>query len=261
MSWSARRRFLYITGIILFLLIVVGGPITYKIATIPASCHDGKQDQGETAVDRGGPCLLLDDHYLQPHAILWARSFRVRDGSYNAVAYIENPNPHAGVPAANYKFSLYDSQNILIAEQTGTTYIMPGDVTPVFTSDINTGNRIVAHTYFALTDSVLKWERMSNPTSVVSVSSKQVSNTDTDPQLSAIARNSSVTDLTNISFVGVVYDTAANAINASATILPRLSGDSQLRIGFTWPDPFAVVVGTEDVIPIMPPIPDPTAQQ
>ena len=129
----------------------------------------------------------------------------MRDGSYNAVAYIENPNPKAGVPSANYKFSLYDSQNILIAERTGTTYIMPGGITPVFTAGIDTGNRIVAHTYFALTDPSMTWERMSDPTSVVSVASKQVSNTDTMPQLSAIASNSSVADLTNVSFVGVVY--------------------------------------------------------
>jgi hypothetical protein len=58
-----------------------------------------------------------------------------------------------------------------------------------------------------------------------------------------------------------VYDTAGNAINASATILPLLSGSSQSQIGFTWPGPFSVVVGTEDIIPIMPPIPDPSAQQ
>jgi hypothetical protein len=185
----------------------------------------------------------------------------VRDGSYNAVAYVENPNPKAGVPSANYKFSLYDSQNILIAERTGTTYIMADGITPVFTAAIDTGNRIVAHTYFALTDSSLPWERMSDPTSVITVASKQVSNTDTMPQLSAIARNSSVADLTNVSFIGVVYDTVGNAINASATILPRLAGSSQSQIGFTWPDPFPVVVGTEDVFPIMPPIPDPAAQQ
>ena len=251
---------MYISGIILFFLIVVGGPIAYKIATIPPTCHDGKQDQGETAVDRGGPCLLLDDRYLQPHAVLWARSFQIRDGSYNAVAYIENPNPNAGVPSANYKFSLYDSQNILIAERTGTTYIMPNGITPVFTAGIDTGNRIVAHTYFTLTDSSLQWERASDPTSVITVASKQISNTDTEPELSAITRNSSVADLTNVSFIAVVYDTVGNAINASATILPRLAGSSQSQIGFTWPDPFPVIVGTEDIIPIMPPVPDPTAQ-
>ena len=261
MSWAARRKLIYISGILLFFLVVIGGPLAYKIATIPQTCHDGIQNQGETAIDRGGPCLLLDEAYLEPHAILWARAFLVHDGSYNAVAYIENPNPNAGVANANYKFSLYDSDNILVAERTGTTYIMPGGITPVFTAGIDTGNRIVAHTYFELTDPTLQWERMSNPTSVITVSSKQVSDTDTVPQLSAVASNSSVVDLTNVSFVGVVFDTDGNAINASATILPRISEGARMPIGFTWPEPFTAIAATEDVTPLMNPIPDPRAQR
>jgi hypothetical protein len=261
MSWAGRRKFLYITGIILFFLIVVGGPIAFKILTIPSTCHDGKEDQGETSVDRGGPCLLLDDTYLQPHAILWARSFQVRDGSYNAVAYIQNPNKSAGVVAANYQFALYDSQNVLIADRTGTTYIMPGGVTPVFTAGIDTGNRIVAHTYFTLTDPSLTWERMINPTAPISVTGKLISTTDTVPQLAATAGNSSVSDIKNISFVAVVYDTSGNAINASATLVSDLPAGATTPIGFTWPNPFSASVGSEDVIPLMPPIPDPTAQK
>ena len=248
------------TGIILFLLVVVGGPIAYKIATIPATCHDGKQDQGETSPDRGGPCLLLDENYLQPHAILWSRSFQVRDGSYNTVAYIQNPNPAAGVPKVGYKFSLYDSQNILIAERTGTTYIMPGGITPVFASDIDTGNRVVAHTYFVLTDPTIEWERMSNPTAPITIAGKDVSNTDTEPQIGALAGNKSVSDITGVSFVAVVFDTTGNAINASATKLARLPASGQAQIGFTWPEPFTATVGSVDIISLLPPIPDPSAK-
>ena len=261
MSWAARRKFLYISGIILFFMIVIGLPVAYKLATIPQTCHDGIMNQGETAIDRGGPCLLLDDRYLQPHAVLWARAFQVRDGSYNAVAYIENPNPSAGVASANYKFSLYDSSNVLVAELKGTTYLMPGGVTPVFVSGIDTGNRIVTHTYFVLTDPELTWERMTSPTSVITVSSKQVLNGNTVPQLSAIAANDSVRDLSQVQFVGVIFDTAGNAIDASATYLPRLAADSHVPIGFTWPSPLVSVAGTEDVIPTMAPIPDPSAER
>jgi len=261
MSWASRRRSLYLSGIFLFLLVVIGGPIAYKIATIPVTCHDGKQNQGETAVDEGGPCLHLNPNDLQPDSILWARAFQVRDGSYNAVAYIQNPNPNAGVAAANYKFSLYDSQNILIAERTGMTYIMPTGITPVITTGINTGNRIVAHTYFTLTDPTIIWERMSNPTSVISIASKQVSNTDILPQLSAIASNTSVNDLKDVEFVAVVFDTVGNAIQTSATEIPDFPGGSNTSIGFTWPNPFTEVVGTEDIIPLLPPVPDLTAQR
>ena len=55
MSWAQRRRFLYISGIILFFVVVVGGPVAYKIATIPQTCHDGKQDQGRPSSVTFGP--------------------------------------------------------------------------------------------------------------------------------------------------------------------------------------------------------------
>src|ERR1700683_2811708 len=130
MSWAGRRKFLYITGIALFFAVIIGVPLAYKIATIPPSCQPPfLADQGPGSVP-GGPCLILNDSYLQPSAVLWARAFQVRDGSYNAVAYIQNPNANAGVISANYQFSLYDSENVLIAERSGTTYIMPGGITP-----------------------------------------------------------------------------------------------------------------------------------
>lgn len=261
MSWASRRRFLYLSGIVLFFLLVFGLPIAYKIATIPSTCHDGKQDQGETAIDEGGPCLKLDPRTLQPHAILWARSFEVRPGYYNAVAYIENPNKSAGVPLAHYEFSLYDSSNILVAQQSGTTYIMPGGVTPVFLSGISTGNRVVVHTYFTLTDSMLNWEWMQSQTGPISVSQVQTSNINAQPQVAAIAANSSVSDIAHVSFAAVPFDTAGNAINASQTLVSDLPANSQVTIGFTWPQPFTVAVGRVDVIPLMPPVPNPQAEQ
>ncbi len=260
-SWAARRRFLYISGVFLFFLVTIGGPVAYKLATIALTCHDGKLNHGETAIDRGGPCLLLDERYLQPHSVLWARSFLVRDGSYNAVAYIENPNPSAGVPSASYTFDLYDSQNVLVAERSGTTYIMPGGVTPVLLAGIDTGHRLVAHTYFTLTDPTLVWEKMNNPVVPLSISSKQVITADTVPQLTAIVNNSAVYDVRDASFVGVVFDTVGNAINASATSIPRLLAGAHVQITFTWPFPFPARVGTEDIIPILPPIPDPAAER
>src|SRR5271163_398052 len=118
MSWAARRQFSYISGIILFFAVIIGVPILYEISKIPSSCQPPfTADQGPGSV-AGGPCLILDDSYLEPHAILWARSFHVRDGSYNAVAYIQNPNPNAGVVSAGYQFSLYDSENVLVAQKT-----------------------------------------------------------------------------------------------------------------------------------------------
>ena len=260
MSWASRRRTTYLSGVILFFVVVIGAPVAYELLSQPATCTDGKQDGGETDVDRGGPCPLLDTRYVQPYAVLWTRSFKVRDGTYTAVASVQNPNPDAGVVDAHYKFSLYDAQNILVAEREGDTFIMPGAVTPVVESRIDTGNRTVTHSYFEFTDTVT-WERMSNTATALSVDGKQLSQTDTTPTLSAQAHNISVAPVLNPGFVAVIYDGDGNAFAASETRLDRLNGGASATITFTWPSAFTTAAGRIDIIPVLPPAPAPAAAQ
>ncbi len=248
MSWASRRRILYLIGVTLFFAIVLGGPLAYIYFSIPATCEDGTMNQGETAVDKGGPCPVLDEWALQPHAVLWARSFRVRDGSYNAAAYIQNPNKNAGVLEARYRFGLYDAQNILVAEREGIMYIMPSGVTPIIESRINTGNRIVARTYFEFTGP-LTWRRLDNAASVIRINNKQVLDAETTPRVTADAQNTSVADMTNVSFAAVVFDPAGNAFAVSATAVSRISAGVSVPLTFTWPDAFDVQVGRIDILP------------
>lgn len=244
---------MYITGVVLFFAVVVGFPVAYKLLTIPPTCTDGIQNQGETAVDRGGPCLLLDERALQPHATLWARAFRVRDGTYSAAAYIQNPNKNAGVREAHYRFALYDSQNVLVADREGTTFIMPGTITPIFASRIDTGARIVTRTYLEFADSLV-WERAENAALAVSVGNKQLENTNT-PRITGTAENTSVGDIFDLSFVAVIFDPAGNAFAASETALSRLDAGRSADLIFSWPDPFPVRPGRIDIISLVAPAP------
>ena len=252
MSWASRRRASYLFGIIVFFSVVIGGPLAYKYFSIPPTCTDGIQNQDETSIDKGGPCLIVDESSLQPYALLWARGFRVRDGSYNAVAYIQNPNRDVGVRSARYRFGLYDAKNVLVAEREGTMYIMPGATTPVLEGRIDAGNRIVARTYFEFIEP-FTWERMKNNALVISVNNKDISDISVAPRLTALAQNSSVVAQTNISFVAVIFDPAGNAFAASATSLQRLNPGETSPITFTWPDPFTIQPGRTDVIPLMAP--------
>lgn len=254
MSWASRRRTVYITGVVTFFVIIVGGPLAYWYFSIPATCQDGIQNQGETDIDKGGPCPLLDTRYLQPEAILWARSFKVRDGTYTAIATVNNTNKDAGALNVHYRFSLYDSGNVLVAEREGIAYLMPSAVTPILESRIDTGNRIVAHTYFALTAPPV-WGRMRNAASALSVDEKQLTDAFIAPRLEARATNISVSDVLGPSFIAVLYDTAGNAFAASETRLDRLSAGSSATIFFTWPSPFPVQVGRIDITPLLPPSP------
>jgi hypothetical protein len=252
MSWASRRRFSYLTGILVFFLVVVGGPIAYTILSVPATCIDGTQNQGETDIDKGGPCPLLDERLLSPSSILWARSFRVRDGVYNSVAYIQNSNKEAGTGRVGYRFGLYDSSNVLVAEKEGATFIMPGAVTPIFAGPIDTGNRVVTHTYFEFTEPVL-WERMIDRKADILVTDKQVFTPESAPRVTARVENTSVSVLEDIHFVVAVFDTAGNTIASSETLLPRLEPRETKEIVFTWPTAFPSRPSRVDVIPLVAP--------
>ena len=256
MSWASRRQTTYASGVVLFLLILIGIPVAIYLHA-PPTCTDGKQNQGETAPDKGGPCPVLDEHFLSPYSVLWSRSFAVQPGNYSAVAYIENPNKDAGAISAHYKFGFYDSDNVVVAEREGDTYIMPGGVTPVFEYNIQTGNREIVHTYFEFTQ-VPVWYRMVKTTSAITVNNVETTNTDTQPRISADVENTAVSDVLNPEFSAVVFDSAGNVFAASRTILERLNAGDKHQIVFTWSAPFTKQIGRVEILPVLPPLPYPT---
>ena len=260
MSWASRRRFLYIFG-----LLLVVGTITIIPLWIhfyePGDCFDKKQNNAETDIDKGGDCRLLDERVLLPVTTVWARAMAVRlpgqeQGTFSAVAYVENPNVNAGVMQAPYRFKLYDANNVLVAEVEGITSIMPGTVTPVFEGGINTGHRKAARVFFEFT-APLVWQRLYDATEPITVPTKEVVNADKEPRLNAVIKNDSVVDLRQTQFVAIIFDTTGNAFAGSATEVQFLERGKQQAVAFTWPDPFLYLPGRIDVLPVLKPLLEP----
>ena len=260
MSWASRRRFLFIFGFVVVVAAVTIIPLWMYLYK-PGTCSDGKQNNGETAIDKGGPCQILDERSLLPVTVVWTRAMPVRlpgqqSGTYSAVAYVENPNVNAGVMQAPYRFKLYDSDNVLVADVEGSTFIMPGTVTPVFAGGINTGHREAVRAYFEFT-APLTWERLYDATSPITVPTKEVVNAATAPRLNTVVQNNSVVDLRDVQFVAVIFDTAGNAFAGSSTVVPLLERGKQQNLVFTWPDAFQYLPGRIDVLPVLEPLQKP----
>ena len=249
MSWAFKRKFLYIAGIVLFFAVIIGTPVLYWYTHIPPSCSDGIQNQGETSVDRGGPCPLLDPNTLTPISVLWSRSFKVRDGSYSSVAYVENLNREAGIEKIAYRFRLYDSHNVLVADRDGTTYIMPGAVTPILQTGIDTGTREAVRTLFDFLEEPV-WKKMSSSVEKITVDNKKVSDLTFLPRISADVKNLDVAPMFDASLVAVIFDPGGNAFAASGTHIDRFPEGSQQNVVFTWPTPFTTPIGRIDILPV-----------
>lgn len=247
MGWASRRKSLYITGTLLFF----GVPTAIFLFLLwyaPATCFDGIENQTETGIDKGGPCKLLDERVLIPHAILWTRAVPVRGGEYSAVAYIENPNPGAGVAAVPYRMRLYDAQNVLVGERQGVVSILPGRITPVYEGAVSAGERVATRAFLEFT-APLVWERYDDTLAAITVSNKRIENEAVEPRVFASIENSAPKDLRDIRFIAVAFDAAGNAFAASQTVLQKVEGKSRTDIVFTWPEAFSRRAARVDVLP------------
>ncbi len=252
MSWATRRKALFISAFCVLCAIPLSWG-AFKLLYKPATCFDGIQNQSETSPDHGGPCPLLDENRLFPYSFQWMRTFSVREGVASAVAYIENPNQHAGVVAAPYRARFYDAQNVLVADETGETTIIPGTITPVYIGDVNVGYRTPTRVFVELLPPLI-WQTLDNaarPIRVYDILAGETGSGGT--KITARATNDSADTLQSIRFVVVVFDGAGNAFAASQTLIPRMEGGETVTLTFTWSEAFTKRPARIDVMPMIVP--------
>lgn len=236
-SWSTRRQFFYIGGALLIFLLALALP-TFLVTYKAPSCTDSLQNQGELGVDCGGPCSILCKANALDLIIHWQRAFKVKDGIYNALAYIENPNLDSGIDRIAYIFKLYDEGGLLIYERRGQTFVPPKKVFGIFESNIATGNRVPARTFFEFSSAPV-WQTNFAPEPPLVFSKKLLSGADSLPRLTASLENRANGNVYNIEVVAIVYDDFDNAMASSRTIIDSVGKGESAPIVFTWPESFA----------------------
>ena len=90
MTWALKRQISYLAILVAFFLCLDFSNSTYLNQV--STCSDHEQNGDEAGVDCGGACLLVCLSQVEDVSVLWARSFRVVPGRYNAVAYLVNHN-------------------------------------------------------------------------------------------------------------------------------------------------------------------------
>jgi Mg-chelatase subunit ChlD len=237
MDWATRRKIQYLSilvaGIIVFFVI----PFYVFIYKAP-TCFDNLKNGDETGVDCGGACELVCSSQIAEPISRWdPRVFKVSDGTYSVLAYLENPNVTAEVANAPYTFKLFDKDNILVSERSGTTLIPRGQTFALYEPNISTGERVPTRAVFEFGKN-LTWVKNTAPQEDITVTSKALSREDSTPRVDAVVVNNGTTLIPHIEFVAIVYDGAGNAIGASKTFVNDLVRGSTKSLVFTWPQPF-----------------------
>lgn len=248
MSWGTKRRNLVLITVFLFIFIPVSF-IAFLVFYNPPTCFDGKQNGEEAGVDCGGSCqLVCTDQAFDP-VVLWERYFRVDDGLYNVLAYVENPNPTAEVVNSSYSFRLYNEENVLIAEKEGVISLAPKSVRPIIQTGLETGKQIPTRVAFDFTSDFV-FEKKDPKDALVIIKDEIIENEGSSPRVKASIQNISLQRLVDIDVIVIVYDVFDNVLGTSSTYVPSLGAEESKDIVFTWPQPFSDDVIRIEVIPV-----------
>jgi hypothetical protein len=244
-SWSTKRKSGYFFGFIILVALVVGLP-SFLTFYKPATCSDSKQNQGERGVDCGGPCSrLCPADYAAPR-VKWSYSMKIVPSIYSALAYVENPNQIVEAKSLPYIFKLYDSEGLLVAERSGSTFVPAGQKFAVFEAAIDTGKRVPARTTFEFTS-----EPTWRPGTIFSTLRTTSINVDQigSPKAEANIQNTAVDkSFSNITAFIVLYDKDGNRVAFSKTGIDSIGPKEEQTLYFTWPEPFTLPIVKSEVL-------------
>jgi len=250
MSWSSKRRSLYLGGIILFFVVVLAW-ISFGAFYEAPTCFDEKQNSDEEGIDCGGSCDRVCGFQAVDPIVLWNRFFEVAPGYYSALALIENPNTNTHADPIPYTFKIRDKENVLIYERKGQTGIPQERLLPIFETGIITGERFPVRSTFEF-DRAPDWQRTDSERPRITFSGTVLSKEDALPRLRTTIQNESIEPVSDIILVAVLSGADGNAVAASQTVVSYLGAGAQESVVFTWRQPFAVPITSIDIIPKFP---------
>lgn len=232
LSWSFRRQALYyIVAAVVAVIVVLALWKAFFVHT--PLCTDGIRNGSETGVDCGGSCSLICADVARDPVILWRLPFKTGVSTYTVVAYLRNPNANAGAKSVPYSFSLFDDQNILIAQTNGTIDLPPVQIIPIVDTNINVGTRVVSHVEFAFGEKPV-WHTIPASALPSLRASAPVPN-DNYSRVSTTIFNDSVTEVRNTTVAVIVFSADGTALAASKSFVNRIPGKSSQSVVFTWP--------------------------
>ena len=232
LSWSQRRKYKIIGGVVLALLIFFVIP-SFIILRDKPTCSNGVRDEGEKGVDCGGVCILLCKGNARAPVVRFSRVLKVSQGVWNSVTLLENKNLDSGWRSAPYTLKIYDDNNLIVAERHGELYIPPKNVFTVFEGGIDVGKREPTRATFEFT-SPARFERMT-PDPVINIRSKRFVQSIDGSRLDVSLYNPSRIDIGRFELSALLFDSTGNVFAASATVEDEIHSLSTLNLSFTWP--------------------------
>lgn len=238
-AWAAWRRSQYL-GSFAIIIIAVLGWIYFAYFHQEPTCFDGRQNGEEQAVDCGGNCVRICSLGVSEPTVKWSRSFKVTNGVYNAVAYVENTNREAASGEVLYTFTLYDEAGIITTRE-GVTILPPDGLYPIFEGRIETGRRTPTRTFIEIKP-VEVWQPSVAGREQFSIVQRTLTSADSRPRLDAVLRNNGLEEVREVEVVATIFDARGTALASSRTFVDNFAPRTDTQLFFTWPEPIATTL-------------------
>lgn len=241
MDWARRRKTMIAFGIVLVMgaIVALGW---YFFIYQPPSCNDGILNQAELGIDCDGPCKHM---CVVPRVdALWSRAVKTSDGVYHGVALVKNPLSNGSATGLNYTMSLYDSGNILVAERRGTFDLAPGETRVLFEANIITRERTPVRAFMKIDGG--SWDKADVTAQVVRIIPGVVD--EEKRTFTATFENTTPRTVSAVIADALLYDAEGILITASESRIPTIPPRGRQDVVFTWSQPFAKPVITQDIV-------------
>ena len=210
---------------------------------------DGVKNQNEHGIDCGGMCQIACAYEVQAYpTIQWSRAYYVSHGIYNLVAYLQNPNTSYISRPVKYIFNVYDEKNVLIQSKEGVVSFPTTKLFPIFAPTIDLGERIPKRVSFEFLEPIT-WIEYYGEKPELEVIERTLTKEDETPVIEAKIRNKTLHTYTNVEVVAIAYDAEGNGFAASRTFIDRIGDRQDVKVKFTWPEPFATSTSKIEIIP------------
>ncbi|MEX2340903.1 MAG: vWA domain-containing protein [Candidatus Paceibacterota bacterium] len=238
-AWATWRQTQYFGGFAIFALVILGWIYLAYFHQEP-TCFDDRKNGTELGVDCGGDCVRICSFSVNEPTVRWSRSFKVTNGIYNAVAYVENQNREAASAEVEYVFNLYDEAG-LITSREGVTILPPDGLYPIFEGRIETGRRTPTRTFIEIKP-IEVWQPSAAGREQFTVVERSLASADNRPRLDAILRNNGLEEVREVEVVATIFDARGTALASSRTFVDNFAPRSDTQLFFTWPEPIATTL-------------------
>jgi hypothetical protein len=243
---SFKKAIIVIVYIILFFLL---GYFIYSLVKTKPTCFDKIKNQNEEEIDCGGTCAACAKApEVVPIAVKEKAFVYGGQGKFDVMARISNPNSKFGADKFDYKFVLKGTSGSVLAERSGTDFILPAGSKYIVETNLETSEQPVG-VEFSVSNS--EWQEFSGyEEPQLNIYNKRydlISSGVGFSKVYALMRNGSPFDFNLVKIKIVLRDEEEKPVAFNSTEMRTILSNEQRDFTLIWPTSFPGDVQSIDV--------------